>query len=272
MDLRSWYRWEADGLTFYKSWSLEQTGLVTHGFSARAGGVSEPPFESLNLGLHVGDKPEAVIENRRRCLLALSLEPEGLTTVEQVHGARVAVVGPSEVGAGAFDSGLALAGADAMVTNLPGVPLGAFYADCVPVFILDPVNKAIGLAHAGWKGTAAGVVASTLKAMTETYGSSPKDCFAAIGPAIGRCCYDVGRDTADAVWKACSDLRPLVRWSDDRWKVDLQLANWLILIGSGVPESSIGLCLRCASCHQEEFFSYRRDGPTGRMAAILALR
>jgi len=272
MDLRSWYRWEAGGLAFYKAWNLEVSGIVTHAFTTRIGGVSDPPFDTLNLGLHVGDAPESVIENRRRCCEALELDAGKLTTVEQVHNAEVAVVRPDHVGAGARDFGAAIRGADAMITNQPGVPLATFYADCVPVFILDPVNKAIGLAHAGWKGTAANVVARTLEAMSRAYGSRPADCMAAIGPAIGRCCYEVGSKVANALWKICGDDRCIVRGPADSLRVDLPLANSRLLRAAGVPEERIAFCPLCTHCNTTDFFSYRRDGQTGRMAAVIALK
>jgi polyphenol oxidase len=274
MELRDWYRWRVDALTFYKAWNLEQTSLVTHVVTTRSGGASSSPFDTLNMALHVGDDPESVVENRDTCLTSLGLDPASLTTVEQVHGAKVAVIGPDETGSGALDAAGAIPGADAMITDRPGAALCIFTADCVPIFIVDPVNNAIGLAHAGWKGTAADIVTETLSAMTQSYGSRPQDCLAAIGPAIGRCCYEVGNDTANAIFKACADDRPIVRTCEGGacLRVDLPLANWLLLRKAGVPEESIALSQRCTCCNGDEFFSYRRDGETGRMASILALR
>ncbi|MDO8588130.1 MAG: peptidoglycan editing factor PgeF [Armatimonadota bacterium] len=271
MELRSWHRWDSAGLTFYKAWNLEQTGFVTHGFTTRIGGASSSPFESLNLGLHVDDRRELVLENRERCLRALGLDIGNLTTVEQVHGCRVAVIGHDDAGAGSRDLAAAIEGADAMVTNISGVALGLFFADCAPVYIVDPAHRAIGLAHAGWKGSAADVATETLRTMAEEFGTEPRDCQAAIGPAIGRCCYDVGIDVAEAVWKCCDDQRPITRGSGGKFKVDLQVANWCLLRKAGVPEERIAICLRCTACNEQDFFSYRRDGRTGRMAAIMAI-
>jgi polyphenol oxidase len=272
MDIRSWHKWRSGDLTFYKAWNLEQTDLVTHGYTTRLGGASPAPFDSLNLGLHVDDELELVLENRDRCTKALGLQLAALTTAEQVHGAGVVMVGQKDAGAGATDFSTTIPGADALITNVANIPLGLFFADCVPVFIVDPVNKAIGLAHAGWKGTAANIVTETLSAMTREFGTKPEGCQTAIGPAIGRCCYEVGLDVAGAIWKVCLDQRVLARGSSSKFKVDLQIANWTLLRTAGVPEENIAVCLRCTCCHQSEFFSYRRDGQTGRMAAIMALR
>ena len=272
MELRTWHKWNSAGLRFYKAWNLEQTGLVTHGFTTRIGGTSPTPFESLNLGLHVGDREELVRGNRERCLRALGLDIGQLTTAEQVHGSQVAIIGQNDAGAGSRDFTGAIRGADAMVTNVPGIALGLFFADCVPVYIVDQPHKAIGLAHAGWKGTAARIVTETLRTMAQEFGTKPQDCQTAIGPSIGRCCYEVGQDVAQAVWKCCKDQRPLAQGSAGKFKLDLQVANWCLLRQAGVPEEQIAICLRCTACHQQDFYSYRRNNQTGRMAAILAIR
>jgi YfiH family protein len=272
MELHSWHKWDSAGLRFYKAWNLDKSDLVTHGFTTRVGGESQSPFDTLNLGLHVGDDSATVIRNRTRCINALGLDPHSLTTAEQIHGSRVAVVGRNNAGRGSVDFSAAIPGVDALITNVPEIALGLFFADCVPVLVLDPANKAIGLAHAGWKGTAAGVVTETLDAMASEFGTKPADCQAAVGPAIGRCCYEVGHEVANAIFKACADQRPLARGSDGKLKVDLQVANWCLLRQAGVPEECIAVCMRCTCCNAEEFFSYRRDGETGRMMAIMALR
>ena len=158
------------------------------------------------------------------------------------------------------------------MTNVPGAALTLFFADCVAVFILDPVRRCIGLAHAGWRGAAAGVVGETLKAMASEYGARPEDCLAAIGPAIGPCCYEVGCDVASAIRASCGSDRPAALQSDGKWRVDLPLTCRLMLLGIGIPENSVANCIRCTACGESEFFSYRRDGTTGRMAAVMALR
>jgi YfiH family protein len=273
MELHSWFREEEQGIVLHKSFDLERTGIVTHAFTGRTGGVSQTPRDTLNLALHVGDDSNSVLENRSRLSSALGVGSGSMTTVEQVHGNVVAVISENAVGSGASDFAQAIAGADAMVTDVPGAVLSLFFADCVPIFIVDPENKCIGLAHAGWKGTALGVVKETLLAMVEIYSSRPESCYAAVGPSIGRCCYEVGQDVASALTNAVGvDERVLKQSTPEKWRADLKMANWKILRSCGVPEASIAVSQFCTCCSRDEFFSYRRDGQTGRMGAFLALK
>ncbi len=271
MDLKSWYKLKTGNTTILKAWNLERAGLVAHCFSTRVGGSSESPFDTMNLGLHVGDDPATVVENRCRLVQAAKLDPLGITTAEQVHGCSVAIISAADAGRGAAACAESIPAVDALITNVPGPVLTLFFADCVPVYLLDPVHRAIGLAHAGWKGTALKVAAETLQAMTNHFGTSPTDCLAAIGPAIGRCCYDVSADVAIRVREASGDDRVIARANQDTWRLDLKLANWATLRASGIPEENIAVSHHCTACHPHEFFSYRRDGKTGRMAAVLSL-
>lgn len=271
MDLKSWYYSDTGDVSIYKAWNLERTGLVTHCFSTRRGGVSASPRDSLNLALHVDDDRACVLENRRILMNALQADPAMLTAAEQVHGCKVSVVTESDAGRGASSFEDAVPGVDALITNVPGPVLSLFYADCVPVYILDPVNRAIGLAHAGWRGTAARVASGTLQAMTQQFGTEPDKCLAAIGPSIGRCCYDVSFDVAMNVKEAVDDERVIARACHEQWRLDLKMANWVTLRRAGVKEKNIAVSDLCTVCRPEDFFSYRRDGQTGRMAAIMEL-
>lgn len=269
---QGWFEADSNGIIVYKALNLEMTGMVTHGFSTRRGGISESPKDTLNLGFHVDDNPKCVLENRHRLLSALELDLKSAVCAEQVHGNKVALVTASDASRGAEEFSNSMPGFDALITNSPNITLMLFFADCVPVFILDPVNKAIGLAHAGWKGTALRIGAETVRAMQESFGTDPANCIAAIGPAIGRCCYDVSPDVESKVCKASGDDRVIARACSEVGRVDLKLANWFILANSGIPEKNISISNLCTSCQAEDFFSYRRDGATGRMAAVLALR
>ncbi len=248
------------------------SSLVRHCFTTRRSGVSAPPRDTFNLALHVDDDEQAVLENRKHLATALGFDPLAITAAEQVHGKEVAVVKAEDAGCGAVRFSECILGVDALITNAVGPVLALFYADCVPVFIVDPVNRAIGLAHAGWKGTALGISAEIIQAMQREYGTDPSKCLAAIGPGIGRCCYDVSHDVAERVLTASGDQRVIAKASQTTWRLDLKLANWFILRSTGIPESSIAMSDECTSCNSMDFFSYRRDGQTGRMAAILALR
>ncbi len=272
MDINAWHRESIGDIVLYRAWNLQQTGIVHHAFSARLGGISNPPNESLNLGLHVGDNPQSVTENRRRLSVACGFAVDSMVCAEQVHGCSIAAVTVLERGRGASSYEDSIPAVDALICNTTGLVLTLYFADCVPVFIVDPVHRAIGLAHAGWKGTSESIAARTLDAMAASYNTNARNCVAAIGPAIGRCCYEVSSDVASRVLKAAGDDRIIANSYEGKFQLDLKLANWLILRRAGIAESNIALSTHCTSCNREDFFSYRRDGQTGRMAAILALR
>jgi YfiH family protein len=167
--------------------------------TTRHGGVSVAPYDSLNLGDHVGDDPRAVAENRRRVAAALGVD--AITIADQQHGAGVAVVTAENAGrgmAGVADSREAFASVDALVTDVPGVALGILVADCAPVLLHDPVRRALGVAHCGRPGVVAGVLAATVRTMAATYGTAPADLVAGIGPCIGFAGYEVGAAEAAA--------------------------------------------------------------------------
>ncbi len=252
-------------------WQVERwtSWDVLHAFSDRYGGVSRPPFASLNVGLHVGDDAAAVQENRRRLCRALGIDQEALVAARQVHGATVAVVDGDDRGRGAFALSDAVPGADALVTDAPGVVLLALFADCVPVFLFDPVRRTVGLAHAGWKGTAGGIARRAVQTLHDAFGSSPSDCHAAVGPAIGPCCYEVGEDVAGVFGDAGADI---VTRHGPRFRLDLWEANRRQLEAAGVPRENITVARLCTRCMRDTFFSHRGDGGrTGRMAAVIGL-
>jgi len=241
-----------------RSRELERRG-VTAAFTTRLGGVSEGPYRSLNMALHVGDRPEDVLENRRRVMAGLGIDPDRVVGCEQVHGSVVAVVEERPT------KGL-VSGADGLVTA-SSLTLVAFFADCVPVFILDPVRSVIALVHAGWRGTAKRIVARALEVMESAYGSRPGDCLAVIGPSIRRCCYEVD----DKVIRAMPEVESgWVEAGNGRYYLDLPAVNAAILRDSGVGD--IWDCGLCTACDTSAFYSYRAEGGvTGRMAAIVTL-
>ena len=245
-------------------------------FTTRSGGTSQGPYSALNLGLHVGDDPEAVLENRRRLAASMEREAASFTACQQVHGTLVAVVDRRHKGMGALDLESAIEGADGMITKEP-VVLFAFFADCVPIWLYDPVQKAGGVIHAGWRGTAAGIVLEALAKMKSHFGSKPEDLYAAVGPSIGPCCYQVGEEVVRSLKELAereqlsSDSISLSR--EGKWHADLAGFNCQLLQAEGVRKERIALCNLCTSCHSSLFFSHRRDGAkTGRMAAIFYLQ
>jgi len=253
---------------------FENTGLVKHAFTTRRGGVSRDSFQGLNLASHVGDDPEAVVENRISISSALGFGIEDMVVGQQVHGDGVHIVRKEDRGRGARDFSGAIPDADALVTNLPGILLSSYYADCVPVMLLDPVRKAIGLAHAGWKGTMKRIAATTLKVMTDAFGTDPGRCLAVIAPSIGPCCYEVDQPVIWSFKGAGFDPGPFTKPAGEgRWKLNLQEANRITLVEAGIKPDSIGLAGMCTACSPDLFFSYRgQSGKCGRMAALMALK
>ena len=245
-----------------------------HGISTRHGGRSKGYFSSLNLGLHVEDKAEDVIENRRIFCQALGLNPENTATCQQVHGSNIARISKEDIGAGFRDFSRAIADTDALITNEPGVPLMLFFADCTPILIADPVHKAVGLAHGGWKGTLGAIALKTVEAMNKEFGSRPEDMVAAIGPSIGLCCYQVGREVADKFREAFPDFADrILHVQGEDIHLDLQGTNTLLLEKAGLKPENIENAGVCTCCNSSQFFSYRADnGKTGRIAAVISVK
>ena len=261
-----WRVKEKEGLKYYCLRPAERAGgaALIQGVFTRQGGVSQGPWKSLNVGHAVGDELQAVEANHRRICQALGIPREAITTAQQVHGTRVAKVEASDRG-GTFP------GTDGLITDVPGVALMLRFADCVPLLFFDPSHPAVGLAHAGWRGTLAGIASQMVKAMWAAFGSRPEELIVGIGPAIGPCCYQVGRELATRVREHFPQWPDLIHWRDGTPYFDLWLANQRQLEAMGVR--SIAVAQRCTACHVEEFFSYRAEGGlTGRFAAVIGLR
>ncbi|MDK2855047.1 MAG: purine-nucleoside/S-methyl-5-thioadenosine phosphorylase / adenosine deaminase [Bacillota bacterium] len=267
------FTWQKAGsLVYLTADLLTATGLVRHGFSTRHGGTSTGAVPGLNLGFKNGDAFE-VLENRRRFLTALGLNPRALVAGRQVHGTRVAEVRAEDAGRGARAWEDGLPATDALITNVPGLPLSVYTADCVPLLFLDPVCPAVAAVHAGWRGSVAGIVPATLAALRVTYGTRPADVLVAIGPSIGPCCYEVDE-------KVIAPLRDFPFWQEvaresrpGHWYLDLWELNRRQLTAAGVPAENIAVSGLCTSCHVEDFYSYRAEhGCTGSLAAVIALK
>jgi YfiH family protein len=230
---------------------FDSPGLI-HGFSTRRGGVSVPPYDSLNLGLNTEDSPDAVEENVRRFCGAAGIRRGQIAFTKQVHGDRVqAVQAP----------GL-YADTDALVTDTPGIILAVQVADCVPVFLFDPVQKAAGIAHAGWKGSVMEIAAKTVRLMSESFGSRPEGLQAGIGPSIGPCCFEVGAEVAGRFPGEYLKGNKL-----DLWRFNLDL-----MIRAGIQPSNVTVSRLCTRCHSDWFFSHRAGGvKTGRMLGVIGL-
>lgn len=266
-------RQEANGVETYRisDWESRYPRLSV-GFSTRIGGVSVDGCQSLNCALHVADDPQHVIENRRRLAAAAGFSFEAWTCGEQVHDHRVAVVSQDDRGRGRLDRSSAIPDTDALISQADDVMLVSFYADCVPLYFYDPVHQAVGLAHAGWKGTSQQIAARTVEAMVDAFASRPEQLLVAIGPAIGGCCYEVDSRVIDAMQMA-GVHEGWTANNDDKYMLDLKRVNKQILLKAGILPTNIEITDLCTSCHVETFFSHRRDGgKTGRMASWIGIK
>ncbi len=251
------------GIRYYQFDSLGQ-GLTQAVFT-RQGGFSPDPWASLNMGGTVGDDPIRVRGNRNHALHALNCEPGSVYDVWQVHGVNVTI---AESPRQPEDH---LVQADTILTNSPGVTLLMRFADCVPIFLHDPVRKVVGISHAGWMGTVRGTVRLAVAAMQAHFGSTPADILAGIGPSIGPDHYEVGPDVIAQVRQAFGQsAASLLADHAGATHFDLWAANRLVLQEAGVQK--IELAGVCTACHLEDWYSHRAErGQTGRFGAIIAL-
>lgn len=254
--------------------SFEKTGLVKHLYSTRRGGVSTGYFGPMNLGFTRGDDRFAVIENFRRISYVTGIYPGDMVFSDQVHGDRILYVDQQDRGKGIY-SPKEMRGVDGLITDKSKVCLVTFYADCVPLFFLDPVKKVIGLAHAGWRGTVLEIGRKMVERFCDDFGSQPGDILAGIGPSIGPCCFEVGSDVEGEFAAAFPAWREdIIRPAENPGKsyVDLWKTNRLILEKAGVYPEHITVTDLCTKCHDEYFHSHRRMGnERGTQAAFLEL-
>lgn len=262
----AWLVREEGGLRIYRSELLLRLSWLLQGFSTRTGGSSTGPYATLNLGMTTGDLPSRVAANRERFFSVFGLTPGKVYGVRQVHGQKIFVVREKE----AVGTEAELPAADGLVTALPGVAVTTVHADCVPIIIVDPVRRVVAAVHAGWRGTLAGIVFNALETMGAEYQTDPADCWAAIGPAIGECCYRVPQERVDLFYSRWPDL---FGPEPPAGRLDLAGINRDLLRKAGLSKGNIDLAGVCTSCRREEFFSYRRDqGETGRMLSLAVLK
>jgi len=240
-------------------WSGERG--VSAGFTTRFAG---------NTALHVGDDPDAVIARRRAIAEAVGWSYEAWTCGEQVHGKRVHAVRREDAGSGREDRESAFADTDALITNEPDILLVQFFADCVPLYFLDPTTGAMGLAHAGWRGAVADIAGETVRRMTECYGTQASDLRAAIGPSIGACCYEVDEAVIRHIREIPGADRVLTPSVPGKKRLDLKELNRHFMIKAGIMPDRIELSSWCTGCRTDIFFSHRQEnGQTGRMMSFL---
>lgn len=265
------------GIKYASSHILDTLGFVRHGFLSRIGGISKPPFSSLNFDTRDGDNIKNVEHNKTMAGRLFGFDASRLLTINQVHGNDVLIIDKPVKDI----SGISKTSADAIITNQNGIAIGILTADCVPILLADPVKKLISVVHAGWRGTAKCIIQKTIEIMVNHFDSDKKAILAAIGPSIGQCCYKV----EGVVAKEFGDnefiipLSPLVKVEskedrgDFEWMLDLKRANLNQLLNAGIPEKNISMEDICTSCRNDLFFSYRADNKkTGRQLNFIMMR
>jgi hypothetical protein len=255
---------------------LRESDGILHAFSTRHGGVSRPPFGTLNLGQRVGDDPAAVEENRRRFFGAFDIGLGQVIRGRQVHGNGVLRVDTPLTERPGFPHCLAeeRADYDALITDIPGLALAVSTADCLPILIHDPVHRAVAAVHAGWRGTAKRIASQAVGAMRDAYGTNPADCRAAIGPGIRRCCFEVDAAVTEKIAAALPNWESHVTANrPGHWLLNLAGVNRSLMVVAGLLPDRIEDVGLCTSCRSDLFFSHRAEkGRTGRMMNFILLR
>ena len=256
--------------------ALDDLGMVKNGFSTRMGGASRGKFATMNFSYSRGDDPDHVLENFTRMAAALGVERDRMVASYQTHTTNVRRVTREDEGKGVIRE-RDYRNVDGLITDVPGITLVTFYADCVPLYLVDPVHHAIGLSHSGWRGTVRRMGQVTMDAMKEAFGTRPEDVTACIGPSICRDCFEVGEEVAEAFADAFDpkyrDALYRANAKPGKYQLDLWKANEIIFQEAGVPKEQIHTTNICTMCNSDYLFSHRRVGEErGNLAAFLSIR
>lgn len=238
-----------------------------HCFTTRLGGVSTGHLSSLNIGTSRGDAPENVLENYRILGRAIGFDPKNAVLCKQIHSDVVRTITEAHRGAGLFAP--VLEPCDGLITNVPGLALVVFTADCTPILLHDPVTGAVGAVHAGWRGTVSGIAGKAVEAMTREYGSSPENIRAAIGPNIGFCHFETDADVPEALITAFGpEMKDFITPNGAKYHADLKAVNRWVLERAGVQQ--IEVSTECTVCQCDRFWSHRvTRGERGSQGAII---
>lgn len=266
---------EKNGVTWFSCNGLSQVEGLIQGFSTRMGGVSEGYLSSMNLSFSRGDKEENVRENFRRIADAIGFSTENLVFSQQTHTTNVRVVDEKDRGKG-FGKPLDYTDVDGLVTDVPGVVLATFYADCVPLYFVDPVRRAIGLSHSGWRGTVHKMGKVTVQTMADCYGCRPENILAVIGPSICQKCYEVSEEVIQEFrhfYREDCQEQLYYRKENGRYQLDLWRANEIVMEEAGILPEHIFITDLCTCCNPGIFYSHRASGgKRGNLAAFLGLK
>src|SRR5690625_676495 len=258
---------ETERVLSIKKWQRKIPGLIA-GFTTRNGGVSKAPFDSLNIGLHVHDEKQHVLTNRKRLVADLSFSMNDWVSGEQVHKTNIKRLEEESKGSGAVSNADSIPNTDGLITNRKGILCTAYFADCVPLFFLDPITKYIGIAHAGWKGTVGGMASEMVAAFTDN-GVIAEILHVIIGPCISSSYYEVDDHVVRHIASEYSDNSVTPR-RNNQYLLDLKQLNVDILLQAGVLRNNIDITNYCTYRDEQLFFSHRRDeGKTGRMAGFI---
>ena len=263
-----------DGVGFLQFPSLSELEFVNHAFSTRIGGVSTGEYRTMNLNFRQGDDPEKVIENYHIFCKAAGFSFDSLVSSSQDHHTFVRKVTSADCGIG-ITRPHDIQSVDALVTNEPGVTLVTHYADCTPLLFADPEKKVIALAHAGWRGTIGKIGEATIEVMQNDYGCDPTDIIAVVGPAIGKCCYEVDTPVYEE-FASLTELKPAYftkTLGHGKYLVDLKEANRRMLMDAGLLSINITISDVCTKCNSGLLFSHRASGgKRGGLVAMMAIR
>ena len=254
---------QKNGVTWLTYPAFEKIPGIVHGFSTRLGGVSQGIYESMNLSFTRGDNEDAVRENYRRLSDAMGFSMGDIVTSDQTHTTNVHVVTETDRGNG-------------IITNVPGLVLATFYADCVPLFFVDPVHKAVGLSHSGWRGTVGKIGKATVEKMAEEFQTDPSELYAAIGPSICQDCYEVSEDVIEQFKEAFEEKywnELFYEKPDGKYQLNLWEANRRIFLDAGIKEERISMPGICTCCNPLFLYSHRAShGKRGNLGAFISLR
>ena len=267
---------EVEKITPYLEYPLfQKTGIVKSAFSTRLGGVSEGCYSSLNLSFSRGDDPEKVLENFKRMGASMGISVEDMVLSRQTHTTNVRVITEKDRGKGIVRE-QDYTDVDGMVTNVPGICLVTSYADCVPLYFVDPVKKVIGLSHSGWRGTVGKIGKNTVELMKEKFGSDPKDILAAVGPSVCMDCYEVSEDVIDQFrddFEKKNWPELFYQKANGKYQLNLWKANEQIFLESGILPEHMAITNLCTHCNSKILYSHRAMGnERGNLCAFLALK